>query len=241
MLTQGFEDPPCIGLVWNPPFYRELIEGLGFQPFFRSYGYLLPLHRLEMPDRLKPIVERAARRANAAIRPIKMETLEKELEIVHEIYNNTLKRNTGSVPISLDDLLGAADDMRAFADPDMILIAEMKGQNAGVALSLPDFNQILARAKKTPHWLRLLHIVWLMKTQRMTGLRLLILGISPQFRDSGGLHAWLLYEQFARAKVRYPNAVLGWIEDTNHEIRANSEMMGATIRQEWRIYEKALS
>jgi hypothetical protein len=117
----------------------------------------------------------------------------------------------------------------------------MKGENAGVALSLPDFNEILAKAKKTPHWLRLLHIVWLMKTHRIDCARFLVYGIAPRFRDSGGLHAWLLYEQFVRAKARYSNAILGWIEDTNQEIMANSEMMGGSVLQEWRVYEKALS
>jgi hypothetical protein len=32
-----------------------------------------------------------------------------ELEIVHEVYNATLERNWGFVPISMDDLLSAAD------------------------------------------------------------------------------------------------------------------------------------
>ena len=52
-----------------------------------------------------------------------MSRLEEELKIVREVYNATLERNWGFIPISMDDLLGAADDMRAFADPDMMLIA----------------------------------------------------------------------------------------------------------------------
>ena len=80
-----------------------------------------------------------------------MSRLEEELKIVREVYNSTLERNWGFIPISMDDLLAAADDMKAFADPEMMLIAEIEGENAGVALSLPNFNEILARIKKTPH------------------------------------------------------------------------------------------
>jgi hypothetical protein len=241
LLVNGFEDPPCIGLTWNPPYYRELLEKLGFAVVNKSLGYLLPLHRLELPERLTRIVERVAKRASVKLRPIKMEKLEEELEIVHEVYNATLERNWGFIPISMEDLLGAADDMRAFADPAMILIAEMKGRNAGVALSLPNFNEILARAKKTPHWLRLLHIVWLMKTSKIASGRQVVYGIAPAFRDMNGLHAWLLYEQFARAKERFVNATLGWIEENNTEIRESAQLIGAEIRQEWCIYEKAIS
>lgn len=239
LLVDGFEHPPCIGLVWNPAYHRTLIEGLEFRPACRSFGFLLPLHRLDAPERLSRIVQRIARRANIRLRPIKMDRLEDELKIVHEIYNATLERNWGFIPISMDDLLAAADEMRAFADPEMILIAEIQGENAGVALSLPNFNEILALAKRTPHWLRLLHILYLMKTHRINWGRQVIYGISPRFRDRG-LHGWLLYEQFICAKARYANATLGWIEENNTEILENSRMLGGIPQQEWRIYEKAL-
>ena len=55
-----------------------------------------------------------------------MSQLEEELKIVREIYNATLERNWGFIPISMDDLLASADDMKAFADPEMMLIAEIK-------------------------------------------------------------------------------------------------------------------
>jgi hypothetical protein len=100
---------------------------MGFKTVCKSFGLILPLHRLDPPERLKLIVVRIARRSSIKLRPIKMSRLEEELKIVQEVYNATLERNWGFIPISMDDLLAAADDMRAFADPEMILIAEMKG------------------------------------------------------------------------------------------------------------------
>jgi hypothetical protein len=239
LLVEGFEHPPCLGLVWNPAYHRVLIEQLGFQTVCKSFGFLLPLHRLDPPERLKRIVERVAKRSGIKLRPIKMSRLEEELKIVLEVYNATLERNWGFVPISMDDLLAAASDMKAFADPEMMLIAEINGENAGVALSLPNFNEILARIKQTPRALRLLHILWLTKTRRIDWARQVVYGIAPRFRDRG-LHAWLLYEQFVCAKQRYANATLGWIEESNTEILENSLMLGAIRQQEWRIYEKTL-
>jgi hypothetical protein len=239
LLVRGFEHPPCLGLLWNPEYHKALVEQAGFQTVCKSFGFLLPLHRLEVPERLKRIVERVAKRSSIKLRPVKMDKLKEELKIVREVYNATLERNWGFVPISMDDLLAAADDMRAFADPEMILIAEIKGENAGVALSLPNFNVILARIKKTPHFLRLPHIFWLMKTHRIDWARQVVYGIAPRFRDRG-LHAWLLYEQFVCAKQRYSNATLGWIEESNTEILENSRMVGGIQQQEWRIYERSL-
>ena len=169
-----------------------------------------------------------------------MSKLEDELKIVQEVYNSTLERNWGFIPVTMDELLTVADDMRAFADPEMIFIAEVNGENAGVALSLPNFNEILARVKKTPPLLRLPHILWLMKTRRIDWVRQAVFGISPRFRDRG-LHGWLIYEQFVSAKKRYSNATIGWVEESNKEIIENCLMVGGIQQQEWRIYEKSLS
>jgi hypothetical protein len=69
-------------------------------------------------------------------RPINLNRIEEELKIVRAVYNQTLERNWGFVPISFEDLLCTAEDMRSIADPAMILIAERAGEPAGVALSL---------------------------------------------------------------------------------------------------------
>ena len=140
----------------------------------------------------------------------------------------------------MEDLLSAAEGMRAIADPGMILIAEMNGENAGIALSLPNFNELLALTKRTPRWLRLLHVGWLMKTRKIRTARQVVYGISPRFRDRGGLHAWLLFEQFVCAKARYHDAQLGWIEESNVEILENCRMLGAVRRRTWNIFEKNL-
>ena len=241
LLTEGHHIPVFIGLTWNPAYYEKLVVRGGFSPVCTSHGLQLPLHRLEPPPRLTRIVARVAERSRIHLRPIRLENLEEELKIVREVYNDTLERNWGFVPITMDDLLSAADDLRTIADPGMILIAEMAGENAGVALSLPNFNEILALTKRTPRWLRPLHVLWLMKTRRITTARQVVYGIAPKFRDRGGLHGWLLYEQFVCAKARYHDAELGWIEDTNTEILENSKMLGAVPHRTWKIFERPLA
>ncbi len=140
LLVEGFEHPPCLGLCWNPEYQKALVERLGFKAVCRSLGFLLPIASPRAPQSgFKPIVDRVAKRSNIKLRPIRMSRLEEELKIVHEVYNATLERNWGFVPITMADLLAAASDMRAFADPELILIAEMNGENAGVALFPAEF------------------------------------------------------------------------------------------------------
>lgn len=239
VLADRFELPPMIGLTWNPEFYLKLMEGGGFESVRVLHGMNLPMHRLPQPARLARIVDRIAARSQLKIRTMDISRLPEELKIVREVYNATLERNWGFVPISMEDLLAAADDIRAIADPKLLLIAEMDGKDAGVAITLPNFNEILARVKRTPHWLRLPHIFFLMKTQKINSCRQTVLGVVPGCRDRG-LHAWLIHEQFVRAQERYANATLGWLEDTNSEIMKNCEIVGGEYERTWRIYEKPL-
>lgn len=239
MLAERFDLPPVIGLTWNPEYYLTLLAGAGFLPVRVLHGMNLPMHRLPQPARLARIVERIAVRSKLKMRTMDISRLPEELKIVREVYNATLERNWGFVPISMEDLLGAADDIRAIADPKLLLIAEMDGREAGVAITLPNFNEILAKVKKTPHWLRLPHILFLMKTQKINSCRQTVLGVVPGFRDRG-LHAWLIHEQFVRAQERYDNAALGWMEDTNTEILKNCEVIGGEYERTWKIFEKPL-
>lgn len=238
LLVFGFEQPPYIGLTWNPPFYEKLVLESGFSEVRKLLGFSVSVTDMVIPPRLKPIADRVARRSKLKLRQIDLKHLEKDLEIIREIYNNTLERNWGFVPISMEDLMFAADDMRAIADPEMILIAESDGERAGVALTLPNFNEILIHTKRTPQWLRPLHVLWLMKTRRIKSSRQVVYGISPRFRDRG-LHGWLFHEQLAVAKGLYERAELGWIEENNEEILSNAHMIGSPYRK-WSLYEQAL-
>ena len=239
LLADRFDLPPCIGLTWNPEYYLNLLAGAGLLSVRVLHGMNLPLHRLQQPARLARIVERVASRSKLKMRTMDISNLPEELKIVREVYNATLERNWGFVPISMEDLLAAADDIRAIADPKLLLIAEMDGKEAGVAITLPNFNEILAKVKRTPHWLRLPHIFLLMKTHKINSCRQTVLGVVPGFRDRG-LHAWLIHEQFVRGQERYANATLGWMEDTNTEILKNCEVVGGEWERTWRIFEKAL-
>lgn len=239
LLAERFDLPPSIGLTWNPEYYPDLLVGAEFVGVRVLHGMNLPMHRLPQPARLARIVNRIASRSNLKMRTMDISRLPEELKIVREVYNATLERNWGFVPISMEDLLAAADDIRAIADPKLLLIAEMDGKDAGVAITLPNFNEILAKVKKTPHWLRLPHIFWLMKTHKINSCRQTVLGVVPGCRDRG-LHAWLIHEQFVRAQERYDNATLGWMEDTNTEILKNCELVGGEWERTWKIFEKAL-
>jgi hypothetical protein len=237
VLTLGAEHRPTMGLPWNPDYYESLLLGLGFSEVCVSHGFRLPLQRLDPPSRLTRMAERVAARSRVRLRPINLSRLDEDLEVVGDVYNATLERNWGFYPLPREDLLEAADELRAIAEPELITIAEQDGQRAGMALALPDINEFLASARRFPGWLRGLWVFALLRTRRPARARQVVYGIAPGFRDRG-LHAWLCHEHFLDSKAKFPDATLGWIQENNTEVLELAEFLGGERRYRWSIYEK---
>jgi len=238
LLTSGFDELPSVSMPWNPAYYEALLTHAEFQPVRKLVAFHLPL-RVPVEGRIARIAKRVSERGRFRMRDIRMDALEADLKIIHKLYNATLDRNWGFVPISYEDLLAAAGDLRAIAKPDMIMIIEHDGEPCGFGLNLPNFNEILIRTRRFPHWLRLPVIAWLIKTRPITTCRQTILGVLPGFRDRG-LSAWLYAESFVRASRHFASSELGWVEENNADIFTASILLGASVSKTFAIYEKPI-
>jgi GNAT superfamily N-acetyltransferase len=239
VMAEGSENPASVSMTWNPPYYTKLIEDSGMAVARTLYGYHLPLH-IGVPTRVERIAERLRKRSpDVQLRSFDMSRLGEELRLVHRLYNVTLDRNWGFVPISIEDLLASAGDLKAFAEPDFLIFAEVDGEPAGFMLTLPNFNEILQRTKRMPHWLRLPWILWLMKTHRIRTVRQAVLGVAPEYRDRG-LAALMCNEMVLRTKRQAESAELSWIEENNTEVIALIGLMGGVQSRVYHIYEKEL-
>jgi len=239
LLTEGDDGPPSISMPWNPLYYAGLLRAASQEVTRTLYAYHLPLHD-GIPTRIQKIAARLKERAKSLrIRSFDMKRLDEELRLVHRLYNVTLDRNWGFVPISQEDLLASADDLKAFADPDFLVFAEVDGEAVGFMLTLPNFNEILIRAKGVPHWLRLPWIVLLMKTQRIRTVRQVVLGVAPEHRDTGVV-ALLCNDMVLRTQKTAHSAELSWIEANNTQVIKLIELMGASQSKTYCIYEKGI-
>lgn len=239
LLVTGFDDPSTIGLPWNPTWTVDLVRSAGFSTVRRLIGFRLPFADQEPNARMAKIAKRLETRARLKLRPIRLDRLEEELAVIQHVYNDTLERNWGFIPIDLEELQDAASDFKMIADPEMILIAEADGEPVGVALSLPNPNEWMTGLHRFPEFLRPLLFLFRMRTMKREGLRFLVYGILPKFRDRG-LHPWLIHEQFVRGRTRFSEARLGWVEENNHEIIQASLMQGAYEAYAWEIFERAI-
>lgn len=240
LLTEGHDEPPSISMPWNPPYYARLFQGASQEKVRILYGYHLPLHA-GIPSRVTKIAGRLKNRAKTIrIRSFDMKRLDEELRLAHRLYNVTLDRNWGFVPISLDDLLASASDLKAFANPDFLVFAELDGEAIGFMLTLPNLNELLIRIKGVPRWLRVPWAFLLMKTQRIRTVRQVVLGVAPEHRDTGVV-ALLCHDMVERTRKEADSAELSWIEANNTQVIKLIALMGASHSKTYGIFEKSIT
>jgi hypothetical protein len=239
LLLDAEELPPVIGTTWNPLHMVTSVESCGFTQVREMQALLLDL-TIGEPERVRKVRERVARKNFLTLRHFRMNRLNEEVEILGRLYNQTLDRNWGFVPVSYMDFLESAREFRAITDPELILIAESRGIPAAFVINFPDFHEILLSARKWPRALRLPAILAGIKTQKIRKCRLAVLGVAPAFRDMG-LTGWLFGEQQLRTSARFTHCEISWVESNNTEILENSKMMGCVPYRKYGIFEKQLS
>ena len=239
VLTEGNDRPTFVSMPWNPSYYETVYKEAGLEVVRTLYAYDIPLHK-EPPERVTKIVNWLMKRNNVSIRTIDMKNLRRELETIHRLYNQCLDRNWGFYPIALEDLLHAADDLKAIADPSIIVFVCIDGREVGFTLALPNVNEVFHASRGRKGILRFLEMALRLKFQRIKTDRLTVLGVEPDYRDKG-LSALLFFESFRIAKAKYEISEVSWVEANNVEILEGAELMWGKRSRTYEIFEKALA
>ena len=149
-----------------------------------------------------------------------------------------LGRNWGFVPYSKKDLDAYWAELQLVFDRNWFMVAEKDGETVGMAITVPDVNQVLRKmnGRCCPsgwwHFLR--------KGKTVDRVRVGFLGVKPEYQHTG-VAAGLYAEHFDMAAATpQKGGEMGWILETNEAMNRGMEAMGGTIVKRYRVYDRAL-
>lgn len=240
VLVEGHELIPQILENWHHPYYRELLEAYGLTKAMDLYKWeimyadrpkvLLVID--ELADRLEP--EHGIR-----LRRMRRRNFEAEIRAFMEVYNLAWSQNWGFVPLTDAELTHMAKELKPVLDEDFACVAETAdGEIAGVSLSLPDYNKVLAELNG--HLLPLGWLKALMARRKINEIRVFALGVKPAYQHTGVAAA--LYRDVWDACQRRGiwRAETGWILEVNDSMNRAMEALTARIVKRYRIYGRQL-
>jgi hypothetical protein len=240
VLVDGFDVTPRVRQPWHPPYYARLCEEAGLEKAVDMFMWSLDISGR---DKVMPIIwelaEQLEPKHGITIRKMTRLGLRRDLDAFAEIYNEAWSRNFGFVPYTKEDLDAFAQELQIVFDRDWFMVAEnAEGQTVGVAITLPDINEVLKLMGG-----RLLPLGWwhyLKRRRIVEHCRVGFLGVKPAWQHTG-VAAGLYAEHFDMAAAgRIHGGEMGWILETNKAMNRAMEAMGGEIVKRYRVYERLL-
>jgi GNAT superfamily N-acetyltransferase len=196
-------------------------------------------NRSGMPQVIFKLAEQVGPRHGIRIRRMSRRTLRKDLDRFAEVYNAAWADNWGTTPYGKKDLDAYAQELQLVFDRNWFMVAETAdGDTAGIAITIPDVNQALARMGG-----RLLPLGWLTYLRRrryIDRMRVGFLGVKPEYQHTG-LGAALYVEHFdTAARTGLVKGEAGWILEDNRNMNRALEAMGGKVVRRFRMYERSL-
>ncbi len=234
LLVDGFDTPPCIMMLHNPPYYQTLLENYGFKKAHDLYAYEL-YDKSGLPD---TVVQRAIALKESGeytIRNVRLKELEKEVSGLHHVLTEAWQENWSSVPMTEEEILHLAKDMKPVLDEEFFLIAEKDGKAVGFSVFIPDMNEAIRHANGRLFPFGLLKILWYKRKIRSG--RVPLMGVLKEHRHKG-IDSAFYYETYVRGRVRgYQRGEASWILETNAPMNKALQKLGAKIYKIYRMYE----
>ncbi|GIX49322.1 MAG: hypothetical protein KatS3mg131_3533 [Candidatus Tectimicrobiota bacterium] len=238
-LLEGYDRPPCFLMPYNPPYYIERMEALGYAKAKDLYAYYLDEATLAVSPKLERVCAALAQRYPLQLRPVELRRFQEELEIVRDIYNNAWARNWGFVPMTPQEFDFVARDFKRLVHPQLALIGQYQGKAVGFLLALPNYNEVLIRLRSGRLFpLGLFKFLW--HRRRIRGIRVITLGIKREYQALG-FGALFYREVIQRARqAGFTWAELSWVLEDNTLMNKAAQLLGARLYKRYRIYETAL-
>jgi GNAT superfamily N-acetyltransferase len=239
VVIEGFELPPMIKQPYHPRYYQSLVEGAGGMEKAQD----LLMWNLEVSDRERvlPIVwelaENLEPKYGITLRHLRKKDLEAELDRFLEIYNIAWSTNWGFVPISREEMAQTAKELKPILDEDWLMACDTpEGETVGIALTIPDVNQVFRRMNGRVLPLGWLKFLWY--RPRVDRVRVGFLGVRPEYQHTG-IAAAMYAEHFKQA-ARKPQdgGEMGWILESNEGMNRGMEAMGGRVVKRYRVYER---
>jgi hypothetical protein len=240
LLVRGQSQHPSLLTPWNPRYYVDLHEKNGMKNAKDLLAYiLLHEHAAAIPERFFKHVEQLKKDESIRFRDFDVRNFERDLNICYDIYNSAWENNWGFIPMTREEFLYSARNLKHVMDPRFAFIAEVNGDPAGFMIGILDYNHIFKRIKNG----RLLPtgiLKILLGKRFLKTIRIITLGIKEEYRKKGIFPAFTL-EGFNRGvKAKMLAGEASWILEDNRPMNKPWIDLGAPVYRRWRLYEKSL-
>jgi len=236
LLVEGFHSP-SLGMNYNPPYYRRILESYGFQKEYDQLTNFLDA-TIPLPDRFTKIADWVMKKPGYSFEHFSAAKKEKYFADFLEIYNDAWSEFDSFTQLELPTIRESFRQMRPVMDEKIIWFAYYQQEPIAFVLCLPDVNQLLKPVNGRLNLLGKLKFFWYKNTRTISRLRITIMGCKKKFQQHGlesALIRCLQTEVLPRGTIK--GVELAWVGDFNKKMIALHEATGARKEKVHRTYQ----
>ena len=243
LLIDAFDKPNVMLMTYNFKYYAELLENYGFQKAKDLYAIWVPAEVITYPsmEKYNRISDLILKREDLEIRKVNMKDFINEVQRVREVYNDAWQDNWGFVPMTEDEFMFIAKNLKMVVDPDFVYFAIKKGtgETVGFSLSLPDNNQAIMglNGKLFPFGI----FKFLSQRKKIDQIRVIIMGVKQGYQKKGIDAVFYRDTIVTGNKKGVKGAEVSWILEDNMPMMQTAMNMGGKVYKTYRIYDKNLA
>jgi len=196
LLIRGFDLRSAFGMPYNPPYYGEFIQELGFTLVRETESGHIDTKTFQIPEKVIKAAEIVKKRKGLRVLDLhSRRDLQKAVKLLAETYIAALTGTEGNLPITESDIDTMTRGLLWIAKPELIKIIMKDDKAVGFLLAYPDISAAVQKTKGKIFpfgWLSLLwekyHTDWM----NINGI-----GIIDEYRGMAGTA--LLYSELYKS------------------------------------------
>lgn len=236
LLVENFDRPPFVEQTYNPRYYEELLTSYGLA---KAKDLLVWWTDTQdgMDSKNRKRIDRISRkiqeREGIRIRHVDLSRAKEEMELLFELYVQAWQKNWGFAPVSKQEFMWIASDLKEIILPELVLFVEVGDQTVGFSTTLPNVNERMPKDGRLLPWAWTKLLFGGVKKVK-TG-RLITLGTLPEYRKRG-LEAMMFRETLLRARdLGIVGGEIGWTLEDNDLVNRAIETMDGWVDRRYRL------
>ena len=243
LLIDGFNTPPSMMMGHARPHHARHLDALGYVKAKDVIAYDYDC-RKALPRAMQAMVDKAKASGELTVRAFSKKHLARDLDIVISIFNDAWQENWGFVPMTSAEITALGNNLKMLVKDDFIAIAELNGEPAAMAITLPDINgwihDLNGRLWPTG-WTK---VAYRLLAKPPAAVRMPLMGVKRRHHGTP-MGAALALSVIDRTRAYHVSrgtmrAELSWILEDNLPMRRMIEALGGVAYKTYRVYEKAL-
>lgn len=236
---EGFEHRQMMNMMnYNYPYYRELVENLGFTKVVDFVSSYVNPQDFQLPPKVRKAAEIAKKRGTFEVLDFKNKRhLTQWAGRIGEAYNKAFIKNWEYYPLTQREVDFVVGNVITIVDPDLIKIIVKDGEVVGFVFPFPDVSAAMQKNHGKLGPIAILRL--LSEIKRTNWISFNGVGILPEYQGLGGNA--VMYAELEKAmhkNAQFIHSELTQVAETAVQMRKDLKNLGVSFYKNHRVYER---